>query len=162
MIELIEKNGYKILENGQVFSKKKMPLKGGNNNKGYNVLCLSLNNIQTSIKRHRIIALKYIPNPENKPQVNHKNGIKTDNRAENLEWCTNKENAIHAVQNGLRDLKSFHEAGLKATTKKVYDTKTGIIYPSAEEPSIIYNINRQTLRGKLNGRIKNNTSLIYI
>jgi hypothetical protein len=72
-------------------------LKPTKNYKGY--LCVKLYNFgHKSYVLHRLIALAFIPNPENKPQTNHKNGIKEDNRVENLEWCTNQENQLHSYR----------------------------------------------------------------
>ena len=77
-------------------------------NTGYEQVTLTKeNHEQTSVSVHRIVAEAFLPNPENKPQVNHKNGDKRDNRLENLEWATASENTLHG----------YRELGVVAWTK---------------------------------------------
>lgn len=69
--------------------------------KGYLRVRVTVNRQKLSFKVHREVAKAFIPNPANKPQVNHIDGNKTNNAVDNLEWATNKENAHHALENGL-------------------------------------------------------------
>lgn len=89
---------YEITRDGEIINKHNgHKVKPQLNSKGYLRVCIG-----GKLKFvHRLVAEKYIPNPENKPQVNHKNCIKTDNRVDNLEWVTNQENRDHMVANGL-------------------------------------------------------------
>tara|TARA_R110000796_G_scaffold246715_1_gene371653 strand:+ start:1046 stop:1510 length:465 start_codon:yes stop_codon:yes gene_type:complete len=99
---------YQISNLGRVKSTRKGKekiLKFRDNGKGYNVSVLYNEGVKSNMKVHRLVAIHFIDNPENKPQVNHINGIKSDNRLENLEWMTNKENVIHSYALGLQKTK---------------------------------------------------------
>jgi hypothetical protein len=68
---------------------------------GYKIVGLSLNGSMKSLRVHRLVAIAFIPNKLNKPQVNHINGDKFDNAASNLEWNSASENILHAHRTGL-------------------------------------------------------------
>lgn len=86
-------------------------LKTQKDNKGYHRLRMTIKRERYSFKVHRIVAQAFIPNPEDKPQVNHIDGNKDNNAASNLEWVKSMENAQHAIRNGLWE--NVYKASLK-------------------------------------------------
>lgn len=87
--------------------------------KGYYAIMLRKNNKSIRYMSHRLVSAAFIPNPDNKPIVNHINGIKSDNRIENLEWVTLLENSAHAWKTGLFKNRNFI-GGNNPFAKKVY------------------------------------------
>ncbi len=90
--------GYYLVNNlGDILRKgRNKKRKFSKDKDGYSMVLLSKNNNRKTLKVHRIVAKAFIPNPNNLPQVNHKNVIKSDNRVENLEWCDGKYNVNHS------------------------------------------------------------------
>ena len=100
---------YLVSTTGDIYSKKVGRMLRGNMRKGYKGVKLGDNWYSV----HRIVAQTYIPNPDNLPQVNHKNGNKLDNSIENLEWCSLSYNIKHAYMNNLCNFKNSADNALK-------------------------------------------------
>ena len=126
-------------------------LKPALDNKGYLRTALMKNGVLKTVKVHRVIAQTFIENLNNKPQVNHINGVKNDNTINNLEWCDNSENQNHAVKSGLVKQKS---GNLHHKTKhsdeliiKIYNEYKG----GASKRSLAkkYNVDRGVFKRKI-------------
>lgn len=145
---------YVIYSDGRIYSTHKGKfLKPYLNDKGYQKVRICENGSFKMWTVHRLVATMFLKQEKGKNQVNHKNGIKTDNRVENLEWCTNSENQKHSWAMGL--IKSGH-------ARLVLDTLTGVYYESATELAKLIGVNRVTLIGKLNGNRSNDTRYQYV
>ena len=124
-------NGYEVSNIGNVRSidrvvqtaKQPLKLKGkvlkpAIDKKGYKRVAIMVDGKLTTLKVHRIVAKAFIDNVNDKPQVNHIDGIKTNNHVSNLEWVNNSENVQHAFDNGLMTAKRLHESPRCKQTKK--------------------------------------------
>jgi hypothetical protein len=123
---------------------------------GYYVLALCTEAKAKSFRLHRLLAIHFLPMIEGKNFINHKNGIKTDNRLENLEWCTNSENVKHAWETGLntkdqiprrtRAVRAFNILTNEQTDfKRIIDACAAF---GLDDTTVVTGIKRQSIVGK--------------
>lgn len=126
---------YEVDTEGNVYSVRRggLKLSPKRNWDGYLRIQLWKNNSCEYVSIHRLIAETFIPNPENKPFVNHINGVKDDNRSDNLEWCTQRENIVHAWETGLS--KSHRNCKTRSVPVNQYTLNGEFLkrYPSHKE-----------------------------
>lgn len=124
-------------------------------NKGYLRVRLSLHDRKATAKVHRLVAIAFIPNPDNKPQVNHIDTNKKNNHVGNLEWATNGENQVHAYKTGLNYVTG--RAGRKKIRVVKIDLKNNQpieIYESIAEAGRVNSICSQNIEKVISGKRK--------
>ena len=153
---LIGENGviYSLPKNGSSNEIKK--LKTRINKYGYEQCILMKNNKTKTCLVHRLVAQTYIPNPNNYPQVNHINGIKSDNRIYNLEWCSVSKNTKHAFDNNLSNFRDNCLRNLREYNQKNKYIKVVL---EKDEEQIVFNSTAEA--GKFLGTRPDNISRAY-
>lgn len=139
-IDFIDGRGYK--RTGKIMSLS-------NHKKGYKTLSLAFKGKRKTYKVHRLVALAFIPNPENKPEVNHKDGDKTNNCIDNLEWNTTSENCKHSHFNGLHGGDKLSETDKEWIRNNYKPYKCEYTYETLAKK---FNVSKSTIYYVINGR----------
>ncbi len=160
---------YMASNHGRIRNFKNNLLKPNKILKGYLHITLHKGGIPKTFRLHRIIAATFIPIDKSRTQVNHKNGIKTDNYIGNLEWCTHTENQRHAYETGLNKARTGVDAnnygktrGNSCRKKLVINFNTGIFYECAKDAADAHNLTYAQIKNRLQGIVENKTGLAYV
>lgn len=135
-MNFIEYENYKVYEDGSIFSNISNKFLKPDNAQGYLQVTLSVNKSPIRIKIHRLVALLFVPNPNNYPIINHIDGNKLNNHFSNLEWCTYEHNNKHARDNLLNNIslnnhlrwenEEFRSKTSKNLSKAIIESKTSL------------------------------------
>lgn len=130
------------------------------NHKGYKTVHLSREGFNKRVAVHRLVAIAFIPNPDNLPQVNHIDGNKLNNSVDNLEWVTNLDNMRHAVKNGLTNMgPCLNAAHTPEVHKKVSEKRKkrvlrsdGAIFPSVNDAAKAIGVSHSAISMNIHGK----------
>ena len=150
-------NNYDITKEGIIINKKTgKQSKGCIDNKGYLTFHTTRNNKYYSWPIHRLIAIKYIPNPNNYPVINHIDGNKLNISIDNLEWCTQSDNIKHAFNTELNKGRAKTVLQIDANTNKIIN-----IFKSTLEAERITGINHRSISKVCRGKYKTSGGYIW-
>ena len=146
-----------ILKNGFQRKLKSKVLKTFINENGYSIITVRINNVHHNFKIHRLVAIAFIDNPENKLTVNHKDGNKQNNNVLNLEWATHSENIKHAYKHKLNSSENqYKPVSQYSKTGKFIHT-----HKSISAAKRILNIKGTHISDVCNGRMKSAYGYIW-
>lgn len=155
-LDVVENSNYKVTNTGRVRRNGVDRDKATRDRDGYPMVDLYKDGCRRTRGVHQLVAEAFIPNPEHKPEVNHKDGNKHNNHVSNLEWVTKKENCEHAWKTGLAR-PSYSMLGKKnpnagRKTKKIRIVETGEIFDGLKACEMAIDGNNRHINDCLRGR----------
>lgn len=153
---------YKVSNNARVYSVKNQKiLKKVIKSTGYHQVSLCKDGVVKAKIVHRLLMEAFVPNIENKPFINHINGIRNDNRIENLEWCNQSHNIKHSYLIGKSVLtEEKKKKMIESISIILLDPDTGVYYTSVMDAARTFGVNNDTLIRRI--RLKYKTNLIIV